>query len=105
MYAMFKPLKAFFAIGSICILFGLIPSARFLFFYLAGKGGGHIQSLIMAAIFFIIGFQVLVLGLLGDVISQNRKLIEETLLRVRRLEFDVEKTVEESQGHASKHKQ
>jgi glycosyltransferase involved in cell wall biosynthesis len=89
MYAMFKPLKSFFFIGSICILFGLTPSARFLFFYLAGKGAGHIQSLIMAAIFFIIGFQVLVLGLLGDLISQNRKLIEETLLRVRRMEFDV----------------
>jgi hypothetical protein len=104
MYAMFKPLKAFFVIGSVCILIGLIPSGRFLFFYLSGKGGGHIQSLIMAAIFFIIGFQVLVLGLLGDVISQNRKLIEETLLRVRHMEFDVEKTVSESQSHESRHK-
>jgi glycosyltransferase involved in cell wall biosynthesis len=97
MYAMFKPLKVFFVIGSVCIFFGLIPSARFLFFYLAGEGAGHIQSLIMAAVLFIVGFQVLVLGLLGDVISHNRKLIEETLLRVRRLEFDVEKTVGESQ--------
>ena len=83
--------KRFFVIGSLCILFGLIPSCRFLFFYLAGEGTGHIQSLIMAAVFFIVGFQVLILGLLGDVISQNRKLIEETLLRVRRIEFDVEK--------------
>jgi glycosyltransferase involved in cell wall biosynthesis len=88
MYAMFKPLKTFFAIGSICILVGLIPSCRFLFFYLSGKGAGHIQSLSMAAVLSIVGFQVLVLGMLGDVISQNRKLIEETLLRVRRMEFD-----------------
>ncbi|RJP90565.1 MAG: glycosyltransferase family 2 protein [Desulfobacteraceae bacterium] len=91
MYAMFKPLKAFFIVGGLCILFGLIPSARFLFYYLAGKGDGHIQSLIMAAVLFIVGFQVLVLGLLGDLISHNRKLIEETLLRVRRMELDKDK--------------
>jgi len=91
MYAMFRPLKAFFIMGGFCLLGGLIPSARFLFFYLAGKGDGHIQSLIMAAVLFIIGFQVLVLGLLGDLISHNRKLIEEALLRVRRMELDKEK--------------
>jgi hypothetical protein len=88
MYAMFRPLKAFFIMGGLCLLGGLIPSARFLFFYLAGKGDGHIQSLIMASVLFIVGFQILVLGLLGDLISHNRKLIEEALLRVRRMELD-----------------
>lgn len=88
MYTMFKPLRVFFFIGGICILGGLIPSVRFLYFYLAGEGGGHIQSLIFASILFIIGFQVLILGLLGDVISHNRKLIEEALLRVKRIELD-----------------
>ena len=90
MYAMFRPLKAFFIVGGLCITAGMIPSARFLFFYLAGKGDGHIQSLIMAAVLLIVGFQVLVLGLLGDLISHNRKLIEEALLRVRRMEMDKE---------------
>lgn len=46
-----------------------------------------IQSLIFAAILFIVGFQVLVVGLVADVISFNRRLIEETLLRVRRIEL------------------
>jgi hypothetical protein len=53
-----------------------------------GEGGGHIQSLILAAVLFIIGFQVLMIGLVADEISFNRKLIEETLLRVRRIELD-----------------
>lgn len=88
MYTMFKPLRAFFIVGMICIIGALIPSVRFLIFYLAGQGGGHIQSLILAAILFILGFQVIIVGLLGDVISFNRKLIEETLLRVRRMEMD-----------------
>jgi hypothetical protein len=70
------------------ILAGMVPSIRFVHFYLSGDGGGHIQSLILASILFIVGFQILVLGLIGDVISFNRRLIEETLLRVRQIEFD-----------------
>ncbi|MBC2716528.1 MAG: glycosyltransferase family 2 protein [Desulfobacteraceae bacterium] len=88
MYTMFKPLRVFFFIGCLCIILGLIPSVRYLYFFLEGDSAGHIQSLIFAAIMFIVGFQVIILGLLGDVISFNRKLIEETLLRVRRIELD-----------------
>jgi len=86
-YAMYKPLRLFFYIGCLCVLGGLIPSTRFLFYYLIGEGSGHIQSLILAAILFIIGFQVFMIGLVADVISFNRRLIEETLLRVRRIEL------------------
>ena len=66
----------------------MIPSIRFLFYYFMGQGSGHIQSLILAAILFIIGFQVFMIGLVADVISFNRKLVEETLLRVKRIELD-----------------
>jgi hypothetical protein len=85
---MYQPLRVFFYLGCLCLLFGLIPSIRFLLYYFEGQGEGHIQSLILAAILFLIGFQVLVIGLVADVISFNRKLIEETLLRVRRIELD-----------------
>jgi len=87
-YTMYHPLRVFFIIGCLCILVGLVPSIRFLIYYLMGQGSGHIQSLIFAAILFIVGFQVLMIALVADVISFNRKLIEETLLRVRRIEFD-----------------
>jgi len=87
MYTMYQPLRVFFYIGFFFILAGIIPSARFLIYYFMGQGGGHIQSLIFAAILFIVGFQVLVVGLVADVISFNRRLIEETLLRVRRIEL------------------
>ena len=88
MYAMFRPLRTFFMIGAVLIGAAMVPSLRFFYFYLMGKGGGHIQSLILATILFITGFQVLIVGLLGDVISSNRKLIEEVLVRVRRMEND-----------------
>ena len=87
-YAMYKPLRVFFYIGCFFVLGGLIPSTRFLFYYFMGHGGGHVQSLILAAILFIIGFQVFMIGLVADIISCNRKLIEETLLRVKHMELD-----------------
>ena len=88
MYTMYQPLKVFFYTSCLFIAAGLVPSIRFLYYYLMGQGTGHIQSLIMAAILFIIGFQVFMIGLVADVISFNRKLIEETLLRIKRMEFD-----------------
>ena len=88
MYTMYHPLRVFFIIGCLCILASLVPSIRFLIYYIMGKGSGHIQSLILASILFIVGFQVMMIAVLADVISFNRKLIEETLLRVRHIEFD-----------------
>jgi hypothetical protein len=87
-YTMYKPLRVFFIIGLLFIIGGLIPSVRFLIYFLIGESSGHIQSLILSAILFIIGFQVIMIGLIADIISFNRRLIEETLLRVRRIEFD-----------------
>ncbi|MBW1785002.1 MAG: glycosyltransferase family 2 protein [Deltaproteobacteria bacterium] len=87
-YTMYRPLKVFAFIGILFIVAGLIPSLRFLFYFFMGESGGHIQSLILAAILFIVGFQILVIGLVADIISVNRRLIEETLLRVKRIELD-----------------
>ena len=44
------------------------------------------QSLILAAVFLIIGFQTLLIGLVADLISVNRRLAEEVLVRVKRIE-------------------
>jgi len=88
MYTMYEPLRVFVYIGGSCILVGLVPSIRFVIYFFMGQGGGHIQSLIFAAVLFIVGFQILVLGLVADVISFNRRLIEETLFRIRRIELD-----------------
>jgi hypothetical protein len=45
------------------------------------------QSLIMGAVFLIVGFQIILIGLLADVISANRKLLEDLVYRVRSLEL------------------
>jgi hypothetical protein len=88
MYAMHQPLRYFFVISAIIMLTGAVPMVRFLSFYFRGLGDGHIQSLILGSSLLVIGFQVLVLGFLGDVISFNRRLIEDTLNRVKKIEID-----------------
>ena len=88
MYTMYQPLKVFFYIGGLLLFIGMIPAIRFLYYYLIGSGDGHVQSLIFSAVFFIVGFQALMIGLVADVVGFNRKLIEEILLRIRRMELD-----------------
>ncbi|MGQ0643299.1 MAG: glycosyltransferase family 2 protein [Gemmatimonadaceae bacterium] len=87
-YAMYQPLRIFSALGGLLIALGVIPGLRFLYFYLFGDRVGHIQSLILAAILIIVGFQVLLIGLVADVIANNRKMLEETLYRLRKQELD-----------------
>ncbi len=87
-YAMYQPMRIFLLLGSLMILAGLVPAIRFLYYYLLGGGGtGHIQSLILAAVLLIVGFQVLLIGLLADLIGFNRKLMEDVLYRLRKLEL------------------
>ena len=86
-YTMYEPLKVFFALGSLFIGIALLISFRFLYFYSTGNGEGHVQSLIFAAILFIIGFQVVVMGWLADLISMNRRLIEDQLYKIKKLEI------------------
>jgi glycosyltransferase involved in cell wall biosynthesis len=87
-YTMYQPLRVFTMLGGALIAGGLVPGLRFLFFLLRGNGGGHTQSLILAAILLIVGFQVCLIGLLADLIRLNRKMLEETMYRVRKAELD-----------------
>jgi len=86
-YSMFNPLKIFANIGAVFCTLGILIGCRFIYFYLMGDGAGHIQSLILAAVLLIIGFQMFVVALVSDLISANRRLIEETLLRTKRIEL------------------
>lgn len=86
-YTMYRPLRVFTILGLLIILAGLVPGVRFLYFYFIGQGGGHIQSVILSAILEIVGFQVMLIGLLADLIGFNRLILEEILYRVRRLEL------------------
>lgn len=87
MYAMYKPLRVFFYIGTVLTTIGLIPIGRFLVYYIQGSGDGHIQSLLLGSTLVLLGVLSWLFGLVADLISFNRQLLEMTLERVRRLEL------------------
>ena len=87
-YVMYQPLRAFVGIGTLFLVGGLLLGIRFLVFFFLAQGAGHVQSLILAAILIIIGFQTCLIGLLADLIAVNRKMLEDALFRVQRLEVE-----------------
>jgi glycosyltransferase involved in cell wall biosynthesis len=87
MYAMYRPMRFFFTLGTILSLLGLMPITKFVFYYFSGDGEGHIQSLVLGGALLSMGFMVFVTGLLSDLISQNRQLIEIALEKARGLEL------------------
>ncbi len=88
-YTIYEPLKVFSLTGAVVFLSGLPISLRFLFLYMNGQGQGNVQSLILSAVLMIVGFQVILIGLVADVIASNRKLTEELLYRIRVMELGV----------------
>jgi len=88
MYAMYQPLKVFFILGSILSIAGILPIIRFIYFYFTSGGAGHVQSLILGGTFLMMGFIAYLAGLLADLISFNRQLLEMTLEKARRIELE-----------------
>ena len=64
-------------------------AARYIFYLWRGEGSGHIQSLILAAILMMLGFQTIVIGLISDLIAANRRLSEEAVYRLRKIDKEV----------------
>ncbi len=87
-FLMYRPFKLFASVGGLIFGIGALLGCRFLYFFFTGTGQGHIQSLILAAVLLMIGFQTVTLGLLADVISANRKLIEDVQYRVRKMDYE-----------------
>jgi hypothetical protein len=96
-YTMYRPLRVFSVLGLFMLFAGIVPGIRFLYFFILGQGEGHVQSLILSAILSIVGFQVLLIGLVADLIGFNRKILEEALFRLRKLELSQKDHQEEQE--------
>lgn len=89
-YTMYNPLRVFVGAGAAVALIGLLPIMRFLFFWMTGDANGYIQSLVIGGALLIVGVLVAIMGILADLISANRKLLEATLERMRQLENKID---------------
>lgn len=81
----YRPFR-FFAVPGIVFLFlGSVLLLRFLYFYFTAGGQGHVQSVVIGAMLTGLGIFLMVIGLLADLISVNRQLLEDLDWRVRRM--------------------
>ena len=87
LYMVYQPLKTFTILSTFFLGAGALIGLRFVYYYFQGMGEGKIQSLILAAVLLIVGFQVFILGLVADLLAANRRLLEDTLYRVRKIEL------------------
>ncbi|MDO5574449.1 MAG: glycosyltransferase family 2 protein [bacterium] len=96
-YMMYRPLTFFSVVGMIPFLCGVAVSVRFLVYFFAGTGNGHIQSLVLASTLMLLGFMTFIVGLQADVIASNRKILEDIQYRVRKMQYDEERNDNEQQ--------
>jgi glycosyltransferase involved in cell wall biosynthesis len=89
MYTMFQPLRVFFFIGITSSSIGILGVLRFLYFFYMSDGAGHIQSLVLSGVLIILGFILFMIGIVADIISFNRQLIEDSLYRVKKMESNL----------------
>lgn len=87
-FMMYRPLYFFTIIGSILSFIGVAIGIRFIYFFIIDGGRGHTQSLILASMMIILGVMTGIVGLQADIISGNRKLLEDIQYHVRKLDYD-----------------
>ncbi|HVH41388.1 MAG TPA: glycosyltransferase family 2 protein [Labilithrix sp.] len=100
-YTMYQPLRVFTAIGLVLGLAGCAIGVRFLWFFFHDRGNGHVQSLLLCVLLVAMGFGCFLMGLLGDVIAGNRRLLEELVWRVRTLEVEARERAPQRSAPAS----
>jgi len=86
----YKSFQFFMSIAAVLFGLGLLLGLRYLYFYFTGEGDGHVQSVILAGVLMGMGFQTGLIAFIADLLSVNRKLLEE--LRVEQMKASLEKT-------------
>jgi glycosyltransferase involved in cell wall biosynthesis len=85
-FVLYKPLRFFMTVGTLFLLPGIAIGVRFVAAYLDGRGDGHIQSLILAAVLIVTAVVIYVAGIIADLVAANRVLLEEVRMRLLRAE-------------------
>jgi glycosyltransferase involved in cell wall biosynthesis len=88
-YAMYEPLRVFMTAAMIVGVAALIVWGRFLYFFVQGDSGGHVQSLILGAVLFNAAMVLAAMGVLGDLLTGQRITLQRIFERIRRVELEL----------------
>lgn len=89
-YTRYEPLKVFSALAAIAGLAAIVAWMPFLIDWIFnGDRDGHIQSLLLGAVLFIVSIQLFALGIIGDLLAGQRVMTQRVFERVRRIELEM----------------
>lgn len=86
-FAIYKPLRFFAMLSLLPFIACIVLFVRFIIFYAMGFGNLLIKSLITGGVLLIFSMIIVTIGLLSDIISTNRFLIEDILYKLKKLEY------------------
>jgi glycosyltransferase involved in cell wall biosynthesis len=89
-YSQYEPLRVFWVAALVAGLAAMVFFIRFLIDFISGGGvAGHVQSLIFGGVLFNAAMLLGALGVIGDILSAQRILLQRTFERVRRIELQL----------------
>lgn len=83
-FTTYRPFKAFMLLGSTLMMMAFAIGVRFLYYFFTTPESGKTQSLILAAIFALLGGNCILMGLLADANATTRLICEELLYAERK---------------------
>lgn len=84
-FVIYRPFRFLGVIAGILLAAGVLLGARYIYFVMVGEGKGHVQSVILAGVLLLMGFNTLSLAVIANLISVNRRLIEDVQVHLREL--------------------
>jgi glycosyltransferase involved in cell wall biosynthesis len=90
LYAFYEPLRTFTYLAAPFLITGSILLLRFLFFYIIGERGigRYLQSVTIGVGLVLVGVIVGLFGIQADIASKHRRLTQEALYRLKKMELE-----------------
>lgn len=88
-FVTYRPLRLFLPLAAAIFLAGMALGTRYLYLRFIGQGTGHVQSVILAGTLLGTGVFVFLIGVIADLISTNRKLLEQIDWKIKQLQENV----------------
>lgn len=98
-FVIYRPFRFFGSLGAVLFTAGLLIGARFLYYYLTGDGGGHVQSLILASVLLGMGFKTVLVAFIADLLAANRKMLEDVRYKLNRAADDAPPITQRAPAH------
>ena len=86
-FVIYRPLRFFMVPAVVLGMAGVVLGLRFVLRFVSDGGAGNVQSLILAAILVMLAGLAVAIGLIADLLSVNRRLLEDLQASQRRRDW------------------